>query len=240
MPNWVFSSVVISGEKSELDKLQAQLNKPVTKNFPDSNYNQETKKWEHTPATQHYSNPVFSFWNVIAPTDLEAYYGEDKDEKSDAFSADGSFDNNKFIADFNTSLKTNENWYWWNLRNWGTKWDIAVVDGKQEYSSTNLEITDEGDLMYHFETAWSPVFEIFDKLSEQYPSLTFDYEYEEEQGWGGEATWSGGSLTYEDKYDIPSSHADYAERGREDSCNCMHEDDQEYWFVDCPREVVGA
>jgi hypothetical protein len=239
MPNWVFNSVVVSGDSTALNELKEQLNRPVVKNYPDSNYNQETKQWEHTPATQIYSNPVFAFWNVVAPTNLEAYYGEEKKEKSEAFGSDGSFNSNTFMAEFTHSLNTDESWYWWNVRNWGTKWDVAVVDG-EKYSNTTLEIVGDESLMYHFETAWSPVHEIFNILSSQYPSLEFDYEYEEEQGWGGHTVWQNGEVVSHEEWDIPSSHADYVDRDREDSCNCAHEDDQEYWFVDCPREEVGV
>lgn len=229
MPNWVFNSVVISGEQPELDKLQAQLNQPFEKHFPDHNFNQETQKWEYTPDTQVYSNPVFAFWNVVKPTDLEAYYGEEKEKVG--------LDN--FISDFNNAVANGESWYYWNLRNWGTKWDVANIDGK-DYHSTYLEVTDDGSLMYHFETAWSPVPEIFEKLSEMYPELTFDYEYEEEQGWGGKVLWENGECVSQEEWDIPSSHADYVALDREGSCNCETEEDQEYWFVDCPRVEVGV
>ena len=224
MPNWVYNSVVISGDEISLNALKEQLNKPVTKNFPDRNYDKELEKWVGTPAVQHYSNPVFSFWNVVAPTNLEAYYGEEKKSEGDTG-----------FADYIEKMALDESWYWWNVRNWGTKWDIAVEDG-QEYPDTTLEITDDGTLMYHFQTAWSPVHEIFNVLSQEFPTLEFDYEYEEEQGWGGSATWLGGELVSQSEYHEPSSHADYVERGRGDSCNCNHEDDQEFWFVDCPRE----
>lgn len=242
MPNWVYNSVVVSGDKLELDKLQAQLNSPITKNYPESKYNNDTQKWEHTPSIQVYSNPVFAFWNVVAPTDLEAYYGEQKEKVG--------LDN--FTQDFHNALANDDSWYWWNNRNWGTKWDIAVEDGVQ-YSNTELEITNDGSLMYRFETAWSPVPEIFNVLSVKYPELEFDYEYEEEQGWGGKAVWLGGECISRDEYDIPTSHADYVDLGKD--CNCYHEDNSEYWFKDCPidedeyeftengwvdKEVVGA
>ena len=41
MPNWVFNSLVVSGEQSELDKMVEQLNQPFEKHFPDSKFNQE-------------------------------------------------------------------------------------------------------------------------------------------------------------------------------------------------------
>jgi hypothetical protein len=226
MPNWVYNSLVVSGDKSELEKMVAQLNKPFDKHFPDTKWNDETKSWDNTPAVQHYSNPVFAFWNIIAPTNLEAYYGEEKKiADSDALS---------MIAKIELGFQTGMDWYNWNVRNWGTKWDVAVSDDSK-YSNTTMEWTDDDSVMYHFETAWSPVFEALIKLSEMFPSLEFDYEYEEEQGWGGKVFISDGQHTVEEEYDIPESHADYVARGKEDSCVCNWFDDEDEVFEDCPK-----
>lgn len=232
MPNWVFSTLKVTGDKLDLQKLQEQLNKPVTKHYPDSVFDKEQSKWIKTSATQHYSNPVFSFWNVVAPTDLEAYFGEDKREKSNAFTEDGKVDGAVFMDEFNTQLAKNENWYWWNLRNWGTKWDIAVGDG-DEWASTHLTIDEDGDeLTYTFQTAWSPAIEVLDLLVQQHPTLIFNLYYEEEQGWGGEIEWQNGEVYSQREWDIPASHEDYENLGRE--CNCENNDDPSWWFADCP------
>ena len=223
MPNWVFNSVDVSGDKVSLEKLQAQLNSPVTKDFVESEFNQETKQWTQTKSTQVFSNPVFSFWNVIAPTDLVSYYGAETHK----------IDSDNFMNSFNESLSKDDSWYWWNLRNWGTKWDIAK-DDRAQFSETQLEVDDDGSLMYHFQTAWSPVPEIFQKLSEQYPTLEFQYEFEEEQGWGGEMIWRGGELTFESSYEMPESHADYVERDKEYSCICSYDENPNDYFEDCP------
>jgi hypothetical protein len=237
MPNWVFNSLVVSGEQSELDKMVAQLNQPFEKHFPDSKFNQETKEWEQFPDVQVYDNPVFAFWNIVKPTDLEAYYERDtfKGNVNIKKDADGKFDNDSFMAEFVRSMRDDQDWYHWNVRNWGTKWDIAVPNG-QEYSDTQMEITDDGSVMYHFQTAWSPVGEVLIKLSEMYPSLEFDYEYEEEQGWGGTCTFVNGEETASDEWDIPESHADYKDRDKE--CPCEY-DDIEYAYKDCPVDTTG-
>ena len=177
MPNWVFNSLVVSGEQAELDKMVAHLNTPFDKHYPDTKWNDETKSWDKTPAVQHYSNPVFAFWNICRPSDLDKYYGEEITKNRDGmFDENGKMDNVAFMAEFVRSMSEDEDWYHWNVRNWGTKWDVAVVDGR-EYSSTSMELTDNGDVMYRFETAWSPVEEVLTKLSEMFPTLTFDYEF---------------------------------------------------------------
>lgn len=223
MPNWVYNSLVVTGDKVSLDAMREQLNQPITKNFPEHKYNQETQKWEESPSVQTYSNPIFAFWNVVKPTDLESYYGKETEKVG--------LDN--FMEDFHNALAKDESWYWWNVRNWGTKWDVAVSDDNK-YPETTLEVNPDGSLLYRFETAWSPVEQIVMALSEMYPSLEFDYEYEEEQGWGGSMTIQNGEILSQDAYDIPSSHIDYRNLGRE--CPCEYQD-LEYAFQDCPVDT---
>jgi hypothetical protein len=227
MPNWVFNTLVVSGEQSELDKMVEQLNKPFVKHFPEMKYNKETEKWEHLPDVQIYDNPVFAFWNIVKPTDLEAYYEKEVFTKK-------QLDGEEFMAEFVRSMREDQDWYHWNCRNWGTKWDVAV-DNKSDYSDTQITLNDDGSVMYHFQTAWSPVGEVLMKLSEMYPTLEFDYEYEEEQGWGGSCTFLGGEDIACNEYDIPSSHADYEALERE--CQCQYED-VEYAFQDCPMDTT--
>jgi hypothetical protein len=231
MPNWVFNSLVVSGEKSELDKMVEQLNQPFEKHFPDSNWNKETETWDKTPAVQVYDNPVFAFWNIVKPTDLDAYYEIDVFKGSKNIKPN---DNESFMAEFVRSMKEDQDWYHWNCRNWGTKWDVAVV-GDKDYSDTTMTVNDDGSVMYHFQTAWSPVGEVLLKLSEQYPTLEFDYEYEEEQGWGGTCTFLGGEEIASDEWEIPMSHADY--KGRDKECSCEY-DDIEYAYEDCPVDTT--
>ena len=227
MPNWVFNSVVISGEKQELERLASKLGAPVTTKTHQLS-DLAMGKMDFVEITHH--NPVFSFLNVVAPTDWDAYWGEVITKEQSW--VDGVFDSEAFGREFARSMAENNDWYHWNCRNWGTKWDIAVSDG-EEYSNTILEWTDDNSLMYRFETAWSPTPQIFEILTKEFPSLHFNYEYEEETGWGGEMNWKGGALLSESEYDSPNSHEDYVTRGQE--CACSYEDDKEYWYEDCPK-----
>lgn len=236
MPNWVFNTLSVSGDKATLDEMVAQLNKPVTKHYPETNFDKELQKWVETPATQVFNNPVFSFWNVVAPTNLEAYYGEEVFKNTDTNSRDkdGKIDGVAFMAEFHRSIAEDNDWYHWNIRNWGTKWDIASADDEL-YGGTSMEVNDDGDVVYRFETAWSPVHEVLTKLSKMYPTLTFDYYYEEEQGWGGEDTIVNGEIIESNEWDIPNSHADNVKLDKE--CNCEFDDDPAYWYSDCPVDT---
>jgi hypothetical protein len=121
MPNWVFNSLTIEGSKDDISAIKQQLNKPYVRQH--DKWNMETGQMEITDYT--YSNPVFSFWNIISPTDLEAYNGPQPE------------------VDLTKPITFESNhWYDWNVRNWGTKWDIAVhdkEDGGRGYSWIPLQ-----------------------------------------------------------------------------------------------------
>jgi hypothetical protein len=104
-----------------------------------------------------YSNPIFAFWNIVKPTDMETYQLQKDPNHNDS------------IIDFQGN-----NWYDWNVRNWGTKWDVGVGD-KEEYPETELMEEDETSLSYRFNTAWSPPLPAIEKLSAQYPDVSLVY-----------------------------------------------------------------
>ena len=61
-------------------------------------------------------------------------------------------------------------WREWRIKNWGSKWDIEAF--------VELE-GDDGFSLITFETASTPIIEGLSKISEMYPGLVFDLEYEE-------------------------------------------------------------
>lgn len=204
MPNWVFNHLTIEGDNEQVQKVKEQLNAPYTRTYEDE-------------GEVSFTNPVFAFWNIICPPadKLEEYEGVHG------------------YADGGKQGDTEYNWYNFNNREWGTKWDVGVSD-KVKYSDTSLEDDDEGHLRYRFDTAWSPPTPAIEKLSEQHPEVTITLAYEEEGGWGGEVEFLGGVGTEIKSYDEPNSHADYVDRDQEDSCNCSNEEDESYWYDDCP------
>jgi hypothetical protein len=126
---------------------------------------------------------------------------------------------------------SSDGWYDWNVREWGTKWDACDSD-----FDDNTEETHAG-LYYSFNTAWSIPEQVYIAITKQHPELSFQFYAEEEQGWGAEyesrKTDGEPELALTKEWDIPDSHADYVERDR--TCNCENDDDQDYWYDDCPR-----
>jgi len=62
----------------------------------------------------------------------------------------------------------NDNWYKDHCDRWGTKWDVCNADGAQP-----------GDDWACFDTAWSPPIQWITTVSELYPHLQFELQYEE-------------------------------------------------------------
>lgn len=209
MPNWVFNSLAVTGEKADIEEMAKQLDRSFINAFG-----------------QLYSNPVFAFWNIIAPDQsiIEEYKNQPK-------RTDTPISDPNWWADVEKLMSVDNSWYAWNVRNWGSKWDVAVADG-EEYSDTRCEWN--GDmLMYHFNTPWSPPEPAMITLSKLYPKLEFELVYEEEQGWGGTTLFTAGEDSVVEQYDIPNSHADHMALDK--SCVCDYENDTEEWYDDCPR-----
>jgi hypothetical protein len=79
-------------------------------------------------------------------------------------------------------------WYYWCSSNWGTKWtpsEVTVIfDEWADYLRGSLD------------TAWDPPHTLFAYLTEKYPGLVIENEYEEEAySRVGFARYSGGSVT---------------------------------------------
>lgn len=57
------------------------------------------------------------------------------------------------------------NWYDWSVKNWGTKWN-----------SVDAELYDEE---FYFLTAWSPCEPVIETLAKLFPTMRFEYTFEE-------------------------------------------------------------
>jgi hypothetical protein len=173
-----------------------------------------TSWWENKKESE---KPIFSFFNIISPPEdkLEEYEG---------------------VHGFKDGEKQGEsafNWYNFNNREWGTKWDVGVSDN-QKYSETTISEISPTKISYHFQTAWSPPLPVIEALSLQNPEVEITLDYEEEQGWGGKIYWDSTGSSVLEEYDSPNSHADYVKRDNVDSCNCANSEDTDDWYDDCP------
>jgi hypothetical protein len=185
MPNWVTNTLTIESEDRDyLLGVGARLRAPIPSRDGDIHIITDTK---------------FSFWNIVAPTDLDAYFG-----KCDL-----------------VGMSDRDNWYNWNSRNWGVKWDARVhfagmVDGK---------------LVYEFDTPWAPPIQALTALTEACPDVKITLRYVEEQGWGGVMVFKEEEAYEIEEWDIPETHEEAIKVFGE----CYHCDDIGNLYQDCPE-----
>ncbi len=211
MPNWCYNSLSIDGSKEDISAIKTQLNQPYVKQH--DQWNPETGQMEVKDYT--YSNPIFAFHNI---------HNHRQDGVSDEEYIKQP-DHTLPIAE-QMEFKTND-WYSWNVRNWGTKWDVGVGDDN-EYPETELMEEDETSLAYRFNTAWSPPLPAIEALSAQYPDVEFNLSYEEETGWGGEHLFIDGNGTEIEVYNNKCRDCDaldsleYCDNGCGEVCDECH------------------
>lgn len=186
MPNWTTNHLVITGKEETLNQLIAQVSKPYTTQGEDYSTTPSTTKTIEV-------NEPFQFWNIISPTDLETYHQQRVWTPKDNAEP---LDTDNVVSQFYEDMATKDDWYNWNLRNWGTKWD--VTDALLAEHSKNK-------LLYVFYTAWSPPAEAIDHLAKQYPTLTFSMKsIDEGDMYACELGWNDGVRVVE--MDLPITH----------------------------------
>lgn len=242
VPNWVSNWVGISGKTTDLQAFVEKAKQQYTTNYPKSEWvwDAEQGKNVQIPESERgqqvealSGESPMSFWNFIEPENKVAYFADAHGKKPEGF------------ADWTPAKQLEYNlkcegdgWYDWNIANWGTKWDASDAGIDTDYLKPEEE---NSSISYTFQTAWSVPEPVFQAMVKQHPELSFDFECEEEQGWGVKFTSSDldddgeRSLIEVESWDIPDSHADYVARDREDSCSCVWADDEDDWFDDCPR-----
>lgn len=208
MPNWVDNSVTVSGTVETIKAFEEKATAVHPCVREDGG--------EVTMTTE----PEFSFWNFIRPPQEAIDSGE-------YFGTHG-WEGGKSVG------HTPNNWYEFNNREWGTKWDACDV-----YTDN------QGDTLYiTFNTAWGIPEPVFEAMVSQHPELDFDIRSQEEQGWGAtytsmEDTDENGEpisvLSETNSWDIPECHRDWVDLGDPDGCVCQYSD-LEDWYDDCPRD----
>jgi hypothetical protein len=194
MPNWVFNGLTVEGNPEQVKKMIVQLNKPFVYSItPVGDLAYDVKQTK-------YINPIFAFHNIYSYLDHgvtdEQYHSQPPRKDSESFADWMKFESN--------------DWYNFNNREWGTKWDVAVSEDN-EYPDTTIEEGENGEnhvVHYNFNTAWSRPVPALQKLSAQYPTLLFTLSYEEETGWGGEMEFLRGEVISESEYESQCRECD--------------------------------
>lgn len=232
MPNWVEHRLAITGNQDSLDKLKELMAKPYT------TFSQD---WQTNEVSQGQSKGAFQLWNIVSPTDLASYFGFKSDElhaeemKNRGKSNDEDedietvittikealaepFDVQEMVREFQESLQVGQDWYHWNIREWGTKWEISNASYE---SSPNR-------LVYSFCSAWSPPVSAIGRLAEMFPDLVFTVRFlDEGDNFAGEIHWESGEQVFDT--DLAINHGLKMEMYDECyACNDDNIDDTDY------------
>lgn len=181
MPNYVINKVVINGSVETISKVKKQI-----LNYDDGEGNVSD----------------FSFQTIIPrPKSLDIenstmvdkaieYIRANDDEKAlikSTYFQDKEY-YEKYISLANKAIENikkygYKDWYDWNRNNWGTKWDAMEVSVDADDTTISLD----------FQTAWSTPEPVFLELAKQYPDITIQVEYADE-----DLGHNCGTYTYED------------------------------------------
>lgn len=117
-----------------------------------------------------------------------------------------------------------QDWYDWQVANWGTKWDIGPIE--------NLTMDENGDGTYTiytlFDSAWSPPVEAFKNLYEKYKSQGLELHLEYfESGCRFLGTATGSDGHFNDEY-FEYSNADELEEAVKELDHGLAESEVEY------------
>jgi hypothetical protein len=192
MPNWCVNQVDIQGDEAEVAKLVA---------FVKSDENSFTfENIVPPPATPMYSsdcthNKYVCGCESVAQPDPE-------NEGKFMWVIDGKkVEYHGKCPTHNEHSFSNhpDNWYNWNINNWGTKWSAAEVWNDRADDDGKVD----GHTSYNFDTAWSPAEPVVAALAEKFPTLRIAHRYcEAGMGYAGEVLYANGAEIRREDYDM--------------------------------------
>ena len=172
MPNWVQNNLIITGNPASIAALIEQVkSKDSDFDFEKITPMPKTLHIESGSDTDKGINIYTKYLKFLSdskkePTkELEDWFAEEHETSKRAFELGK-------IAYENVKKYGCKTWYEWSCRYWGTKWNACEA---------RVEYTDGSDhVLIYFQTAWSTPEPVIYDLSTQYPDLTIECEYADE------------------------------------------------------------
>lgn len=175
MPNWCDNTITVRGKAVDIKRFDEQFGGEYTAYYGSSTSirvkNIEQFKKEHENCEYKiipYSNMFETEKGKEKKVDINILT---KEKKCTGYSF------NNFIE--MTKEDFLNGWYNWSCNNWGTKWDVSNVNRSGLDLLADAEEDDEIEVVYWFNTAWSPCSPVVAAMSEQFPTLEFEHSYEE-------------------------------------------------------------
>lgn len=174
MPNWCECVITVRGKTPEDLRSFVEAVKGE---------NTDLSLQKLVPCPQELQNTTSSFVSSLDPVDNERIIRENAKQQNWGLSEEKLKEiieeKNKIIAKFksNTEKYGYKDWYDFNIEKWGTKWDVEA----------NINEVSDTEVMYTFESAWSPPTAWLEQVGPMFPKCKFLMEYRE-PGVGFEGT----------------------------------------------------
>jgi len=113
MPNWVFTTMTVSGKETDLRNFMWKASAPYATYFRGVRTINEdgTPSFDANAIDEKVHTGCISFMNFRSPENRDAYFA---------------------------SAHPEDGWYEWNAREWGTKWDACNPEMTQDDPSTGV------------------------------------------------------------------------------------------------------
>jgi hypothetical protein len=199
MPNWCYNKASITGNKADVEAFIRAITVRNEDGTLRTDFVKEGRIYDLTRL-----HPVPEPLNITAKPWLEP--GSSASEQGEPLSPEDE----ELIKQYEANMSEYgfPHWYYWCLRNWGTKWPPQVQ---------SVEVTSVGNQAFAeiaYETAWSPADALMEKLSEEFTGLRFVVRCTEEAHlFIGASAYMGG-LSFHSLYDVSSDKVPEPFRGR--------------------------
>lgn len=100
------------------------------------------------------------------------------------------------------SYETEDDWYHWNVENWGTKWEAGCID---------IEDKTDSSITLYFDSAWSPPLAFYTAMEEKHNFEVLAYYFEEGMAFCGK--YQDG---FNEEYSVPKTVAEVEQNIPED------------------------
>ena len=174
MPNWCQNTLKVMGDASEMKRFKeigikpdTETNEPVwvmSRYFPTP----EPLLRTISPSSSALGKQFTNEWEILNAQRQLA------EGKTDVVVPEGipcANNSPEACAKLKSEYGTDE-WYTWNVNNWGTKWDCDTRD-------TGIDTNEDTVLQVSFDSAWSPPTSWLQKVQQDFPTLKFKLTYSE-------------------------------------------------------------
>lgn len=182
MPNWCSQTLTIKGTKTNIKKFKKDQEAYVASKGGKKNdgccfsFNVFKEMPEALNKLDHWVG-----------TNAREGYEPTAEEKAFAMEQFQTIDTEQLRKKVREVGGGTSSWYDWNCANWGTKWDAC---------NPSLDTDTDEELLYSYDTAWSPAVPAIEQASLKYPKLTFRLCYtEESSAFCGMDEYQGGVKT---------------------------------------------